>query len=247
MPSGLYSHHDPHDGTLVAYERFSCAPGPSGWRYVAEVLGPDAATAAGAVDVTVQIVPGQAAPGQGMPERSVPGRIWRLLRVEVRDGGWIVRGGVAAGEVMWIRTGQGVQQGPAERGQERQGPVRERSVRERSVRASSFAGRSPVFSIVTARVLALPEGGTARVRLVELTEPVLAARTIDEAWAFSGTEEHRTPTGALIVERYEVADLATGTPRVLHLAGDVLLAAPGVELEELDGPPWLAAAPGAAG
>lgn len=34
-----------------------------------------------------------------------------------------------------------------------------------------------------------------------------------------------------------MADLETGEQRELHLAGDVLLAAPGVELEELESPP----------
>jgi hypothetical protein len=37
---------------VVAYERFSCAPGPVGWRYNAQVLAPDGRTPTGLVDVT---------------------------------------------------------------------------------------------------------------------------------------------------------------------------------------------------
>lgn len=206
MPAGLYSHHDQHDGTLLGYERFSCAPGPAGWRYAAELLAPDGQTAAGSVDLTVD-------------------RLWRPVRVEVRAGGWSVRGGSTGGEVVWVRTGPG--------GAE---------AREGSARAAGFTGRSPAFSVAIARMLALAEGGSTRVPLVALTEPVLAPRTLDEGWGLTGTESHPTPTGSLAVERYEVADLATGDRRVVHLAGDVVLASPGVELEELDGPPWLAAA-----
>ena len=85
MPRGLYSLRD-QDGTVVAYERFSCAPGPVGWRYNAQVLAPDARTPTGLVDVTTD--------ASGLQ-----------IRVEVRAGGWVVRGGVADGETVWVRTG----------------------------------------------------------------------------------------------------------------------------------------------
>jgi hypothetical protein len=50
-------------------------------------------------------------------------------------------------------------------------------------------------------------------------------------------EEHATDEGPLRVERYEVADLATAERRVVHLAGDVVLEAPGLELADLESPP----------
>ena len=203
MPKGLYSHRDPHDGTLLGYERFSCAPGPSGWRYAAQLLGPDLVTATGSVDLTVD-------------------RSWRPIRVEVRGGGWSVRGGVTGPDVVWVRAD----------------PAGGEAV-EGSARAVSFTGRSPAFAVVTARLLRLTPGATVRVRLVALTEPVLAPRTVDEGWGLTEVVPHQTPTVPLPVERYEVADLSTGDRRVVHLAGDLVLAAPGVELEELDGPPWL--------
>jgi hypothetical protein len=74
VPWGLYSLRD-QDGTVVAYERSSCAPGPVGWRYNARVLGPDGRTPTGLVDVTTY--------ASGLQ-----------IRVEVRAGGWVVRGGV---------------------------------------------------------------------------------------------------------------------------------------------------------
>ena len=50
---------------------------------------------------------------------------------------------------------------------------------------------------------------------------------------------HATDTGPLVVDEYRVTDLDTGEQFAVHLAGDVVLAAPGVELEELDAPPTL--------
>jgi hypothetical protein len=208
VPSGLYSHSDPADGTVLGYERFSCAPGPSGWRYTSDVLAEDGATSVGAVDVTVD-------------------RDWRPVRVEVRGGGWVVRGGAAGPEVVWVRLPE-AGGGPAEG-------------REGSAWAASFTGRSPVFAVVVGRLLRLAPGGSARVRLLALTEPVLAAHTVDEQWVLTEVTRHETPTVPLPVERYEVADLATGERRVLHMTGDVLVSGPGIGLEELESPPWLEA------
>ncbi|MEP7055123.1 MAG: hypothetical protein ABI912_07720 [Actinomycetota bacterium] len=83
MPKGIYHHLDDHSGELVAVEAFSCAPGPQGWRYVADVTDPDGA-ALGRVDVTVDAQ-------------------WRPVRVEVRSGGWLVKAGAAGGEVLYVR------------------------------------------------------------------------------------------------------------------------------------------------
>ncbi|MDI2132969.1 hypothetical protein [Yinghuangia seranimata] len=211
MPSGRYSFHDPHDGTPLGGERFSCAPGPAGWRYTATAVD-----GRSSLDLTVD--------ARGRP-----------VRVEAVASGWRVRGGATvvdgAAAVMWVRA-------PAE-------PTPGTSGTEGEARAQAFTGRSPGFLVATARLLGLAPGQSVRVRLVELTEPVLAPHPCDQAWALTGIEEHPTPTGPLPVARYEVADLATGTRGVVHIAGDVVLAAPGVELEELDTPPNLSVTPGA--
>lgn len=211
MPNGVYSFHDPQDGTPSGGERFSCAPGPLGWRYTASALpvpGSAGSGSARTVDLTVD--------GRGRP-----------VRVEVVAGGWRVRGGAAAVEgaagVLWVRK-------PAD-------PYAAEEPVEGQAKAVAFTGRSPAFLVAAARLLDLTPGQSVRVRLVDLTEPVLAPLLCDQAWALTEIEEHPTPLGPLPVSRYEVADLATGVRGVVHLAGDVVLAAPGVELEELDSPP----------
>ncbi|PYC77636.1 hypothetical protein C7C46_18570 [Streptomyces tateyamensis] len=202
MPNGRYTHHDPHHGTALGEERFSCAPGPAGWRYVSKTYAPDG-TVLSTVDLTLD-------------SRSRP------LRMELRSGGWQVRGGAVDG-VAWVRTDPADPTGAA--GQEGHD------------RAHGFTGESPAFLIATARLLGLAEGAAARVRLVSFTGAALAPRTVDQGWRLAGTEEHPTDTGPLLVERYQVTDLATGEQQEVHLAGDVLLAAPGIELEELESPP----------
>jgi hypothetical protein len=87
VPKGIYHHLDDHSGELVAVEAFSCAPGPQGWRYVADVTGVDG-DVLGRVDVTVDAR-------------------WRQVRVEVRSGGWVVRSGVAGNEVLYMRLPSG--------------------------------------------------------------------------------------------------------------------------------------------
>jgi hypothetical protein len=75
MPSGEYQIGD-------VRERFSCAPGPAGWRYTATD------SAGGSVDIVVD-------------ER------WRQLRVEIVRGGWRVRGGATGHQLTWVRSGGG--------------------------------------------------------------------------------------------------------------------------------------------
>ena len=60
---------------------------------------------------------------------------------------------------------------------------------------------------------------------------------LDQGWALVDVTDHETDTTPLRVERYEVADLATAERRVVHLAGDVVLDAPGLELAELESAP----------
>ncbi|MDT0346781.1 hypothetical protein [Streptomyces litchfieldiae] len=200
MPRGRYSFHDPQDGTPLGEERFQCAPGPTGWRYVSRSFAPDG-TATGSLDLTLDA-------------------LGRPLRLELAAAGWQVRGAALDG-VTWVRmaaTGEEAQEGNA--------PAR------------AFTGRSPAFLIATARLLRLTEPGTgARLRLVDLAPPVLAPRTRDEQWTLTGSEAHTVDGATLTVDTYRVDDLETGERRTAHLTGDVVLAAPGIELEELDSPP----------
>jgi hypothetical protein len=77
------------------------------------------------------------------------------------------------------------------------------------------------------------------VRLVALTEPALAPVPVEVAWSLTTVEEYPTKVGPLPIERYQTADLVTGQPAAVQLAGDVVLAATGVELDALDTPPTL--------
>ncbi|OEU87143.1 hypothetical protein DB35_26895 [Streptomyces abyssalis] len=144
----------------------------------------------------------------------------RPVRLELHAGGWQVRGAVLDG-VTWVRSdpaGEHAQEGNAA--------------------AHSFAGASPAFLVATSRLLRPAAGGPAvRVRLVALTPPVLAPRTLDQSWTLTGTETHATDNGALVVGNYQVAEVDTGEQHPVHIAGDVVLAAPGIELEELESPP----------
>ncbi|UCM88388.1 hypothetical protein [Streptomyces marincola] len=201
MPRGTYRHHDPHDGTPLGTERFQCAPGPTGWRYVSGVAGPDG-TDSGSVDLTIDT--------RGRP-----------VRLELRAGGWQVRGAALNG-VTWVRmaarTGEGAE--------------------ERNAPARAFTGPSPAFLVATARLLRLPEPGAhARVRLVALAPPALAARTATERWTLTGRDVHTSDGAELTVDTYLIDDLDTGERRTAHLAGDVVLSAPGIELADLDAPP----------
>lgn len=144
----------------------------------------------------------------------------RPIRLELHSGGWQVRG-VALDGVTWVRTDP--------RGEHAQ---------EGNVPAHSFTGGSPAFLVATSRLLRLAAGAPAtRVRLVSLAPPVLAPRTLDQAWALLGTEAHPTDNDPLVVENYQVGEVDTGEQHPVHIAGDVVLAAPGIELEELDTPP----------
>lgn len=202
VPRGLYSLRD-HDGTVIAYERFSCAPGPAGWRYHAQVLAADGRTPTGLVDVTTDARGSQ-------------------IRVEVRAGGWVVRGGVAGDETVWVRTGASGQ-----------------DTTEGTAPAAGFTGRSPGFLIAVARLLGLRAGVSSRVRLVALTDPALAPLPVEVTWSLTMVEQYPTEVGPLPVERYETEDLASGQRAAVHLAGDVVLDATGVELDALETPPTL--------
>lgn len=144
----------------------------------------------------------------------------RPLRLELHATSWQVRGAALDG-VTWVRSdpsGEHAQPG--------------------NVPAHTFAGASPAFLVAIARLLRPRSHDPAtRVRLVAFTHPVLAPRTLDQSWALVDTETHPTDNGPLTVENYQVSDLQTGEQHLIHLAGDVVLAAPGIELEELESPP----------
>ncbi|MDT0441574.1 hypothetical protein [Streptomyces johnsoniae] len=201
MPRGTYSLHDPHDRAPLGEERFHCAPGPTGWRYVSTSTAPDGADA-GSVDLTLDA-------------------LGRPVRLELRAGGWQVRGAALDG-VTWVRMA-------AKTGEDGQ---------ERNAAARAFTGDSPAFLIATARLLRpATTGAAARVRLIAFAPPVLAPRTRTEQWTLTGRDVHTADGASLAVDTYRIDDLDTGERRTVHLSGDVVLAAPGVELEELDTPP----------
>jgi hypothetical protein len=144
----------------------------------------------------------------------------RPVRLEMHASGWRVRGAALDG-VTWVRTD----------------PSGERA-QEGNAAAHSFTGTSPAFLIATSRLLRPAAGEPpTRVRLVALTPPVLAPRTLDEAWYLVDTETHATDSEPLLVHNYRVGEVDTGEQLPVHIAGDVVLAAPGVELEELEEPP----------
>lgn len=122
-------------------------------------------------------------------------------RLHAEGGGWVLRGAAGAGEVLWRRGEQ-----------------------ESTAAGDGFTGSSPAFLVAGSR------RGPDRLRLIEVTEPVLATRSVLQQWAAQDESER----DGVRVRRYEVDDLATGERRVVHLAGDVVVDAPGVRLVELD-------------
>ncbi|NDU72483.1 hypothetical protein GWI34_07570 [Actinomadura sp. DSM 109109] len=145
---------------------------------------------------------------------------WRQMRVEVVTPGWWVRGGVTGRELAWVRAA-------GETGT------------EHVERASGFLYDSPGFLVAVARSLSLDEGAGSDVRLVRLSGTSLSALTGLWRWRLAGTSVHETETEPLPVAEYEIADLSTGEIEHVHVAGDVVLAAPGIELTALESPPNL--------
>lgn len=144
----------------------------------------------------------------------------RPIRLQLHASGWQVRGAALDG-VTWVRTD----------------PTGAHAT-EGNVRAHAFTGTSPAFLIATARLLRLtPDASATRVRLVAFTDPVLAPRTLDQSWVLITRETHATDNGPLTVEEYQVTALDTGEQHAVHLSGDVILSAPGIELEDLESPP----------
>jgi hypothetical protein len=118
-------------------------------------------------------------------------------RFEAEYDGWVLRGGVVGGVALWVR---GEEQHRAE--------------------ASAFTAVSPAYDVALARSLDLSMGQSRRLALVELTEPVGAARTVRRTWTRTASDEPD-------VARYDVDDADTGEHWVLNLAGQVLLSREG--------------------
>jgi hypothetical protein len=143
---------------------------------------------------------------------------WRQIRVELVTPEWWLRGGVTGPELAWVRAA-------GETGT------------EHGERAAGFVSDSPGFLVAVARSLELDENAQADVRLVRLSGTALSALTAMWRWRLAGTSSHETGTEPLRVSEYEVTDLSTGEVETVHLAGDVVLAAPGIELTALESPP----------
>ncbi|MGW0909906.1 hypothetical protein [Streptomyces sp. NPDC002853] len=144
----------------------------------------------------------------------------RPIRLELHAGDWQIRAAAIDG-VTWVRTD----------------PTGTHAT-EDNAPAHAFTGTSPAFLVATTRLLRLTPGSPAtRVRLVAFTDPVLAPRTLDQSWALLKSEAHATDNGPLIVDEYQVTALDTGEQHAIHIAGDVVLSAPGMELENLESPP----------
>ena len=145
---------------------------------------------------------------------------WRQIRLELVTSTWWLRGGVTGPEVAWVRAA-------GETGT------------EHTERASGFLSDSPGLLIAIAHSLDLDENTETDVRLVQLNGPSLSPLTTTWRWRRAGTSTHETDTEPLPVTQYDITDLSTGEIETLHLAGDVVLAAPGMELTALESPPNL--------
>lgn len=128
-----------------------------------------------------------------------PGLVLDLIsgRFEAEYDGWALRGGAVGGEALWTR------------GEE-----------QHRAQAAGFTAASPAYDIAVARLLDLAPGESRKLALVELCEPVGAARTVRRTWTRTACDERD-------LHRYEVDDVDSGERSVLHLAGDVLVSREG--------------------
>ena len=141
---------------------------------------------------------------------------WRPAPQELRTPAWTLRGGAAGRDLLWVR-----------------------GEREHSAEALAFLGPSPAFLVTIARSLDLAPGASATVSLVTITGDSLATRTAPQRWTLASVDPHPTDLGPLPVETWHTTDLETAETTEFHLAGDVVLSAPGLELTRLDSPPTL--------
>ena len=143
-------------------------------------------------------------PGSGAPlGRLELHRDGPAVRLHAEAGGWVLRGAAAGGEVVWRRGSE-----------------------ERTAAADGFAGSSPAHLLAAAAQAA---DGPARLRLVEVTEPVLATRQVLQDWTAAAAERR----GDVELVGHRWTDPATGSGGVVWLAGGLVVAAPGVRLLSL--------------
>ncbi|MEV0406321.1 hypothetical protein [Actinoallomurus sp. NPDC050550] len=140
--------------------------------------------------------------------------LWRPARLQVTAGEHVLRGGAVGAELLWVTAG-----------------------REHTARATGFLGESPGLLVAVARSLRLAEGERVDVRILLVTAPSLAVRTVPQRWSLAETAWHDADGERVPVDRYEITDLETGELSEIHLAGDVVVAAPGIELVNLENPP----------
>jgi len=82
VPRGRYLLQPPDGPRLL--ERFSCGPGPAGWRYAATRTDADTGAPRGRLDLVLD--------ARG-----------RVLRHEAEAGGWLLRGGAVGDRLLWRR------------------------------------------------------------------------------------------------------------------------------------------------
>ena len=122
------------------------------------------------------------------------GAVRTLLAVH---DGWQVAGSCADGFASWTRDG-----------------------RRHTAVADGFTGSSPAYAVAVGRLaVALPGRDLV---LVEVTEPVGAARTVRQRWT-------PCPGGEPDLLAWQVDDLERGTRRVVHLHAELLVATTGPE------------------
>jgi hypothetical protein len=212
VPRGRYRLTDPAEGTVLGVEEFGCGPAPSGWSYTSRRLDPEGG-GVGGVSVSCD-------------ERG------RQLRVELRAGGWLLRGGLTGGGCVWVRRADPAAVGGGGPG----GPGR--PVEQAMPGTVGFRSESPAFLVAVARLVSVA-GSPLRLPLAAVSLPALAVLRSEQAWRAAATSGYDTEAGRLEVVRFDVDDLDRGGRSEVYVAGDVVLAAAGVELVDLDGPPWV--------
>jgi hypothetical protein len=125
------------------------------------------------------------------------------VRVHAEAAGWVLRAAATGGQVVWRRGDE-----------------------ERSAAADGCTGSSPAHLLVAA---ARAADGPVRLRLVEVTEPVLATREVLQDWSAA---QHEVRDGVAVVG-HRCTDPATGAGGQVWLAAGVVLSAPGARLLSL--------------
>ena len=113
-------------------------------------------------------------------------------RLHAEAGGWVLRGGCVGDAVLWRRGDE-----------------------EREAVAAGFTGTSPAYALATVRRLGLAVGESRRLRLVEVTEPVLATRLVEQSWTRTAED------------RWHADDLATGGRREVQVRDGLVEAGTG--------------------